>query len=394
MMRFIATSALAASLGVSATSQTGANRAQASAGPLARIIKPYIDSHEIAGAVVLIANRDRVLDREAMGYANLADHAPMRPDNVFWIASMSKAMTAAAVMMLVDEGKVALDDPVEKYLPEFKGQMVSATPAQAGADKSATPRLEPLKHSITVRELLSHTAGLTFRSKRETPTLDLLPLKTAVESYAAEPLESQPGEKYSYSNEGFNTAGRIVELVSGMPFEAFLQKRLFTPLGMTDTTFWPNKDQLQRLAQSYESSSLRAVPIDQLAYPLDDRGHRFPIPAGGLFSTAEDVARFCQMMLNDGVFQGKRYLSEKSVRLITMKETGESIEKAYGFGWNVGPGFYEHSGAYKTDMKVDVKRGLIVVLMVQHANDWKLEERDRLMDALEETAKPSGSKAE
>jgi CubicO group peptidase (beta-lactamase class C family)/rhamnogalacturonyl hydrolase YesR len=394
----IAVCALAANVGNVTPCQTKAVSGSSydNTKTLAKVVEPYIDNREIAGAVALIANRDRVLAREVIGYANLAEHSPMRVNKMFWIASMSKAMTAAAVMMLVDEGKISLDDPVENYLPEFKTQKVSTHPDTTGpssrsdslapaSDENAAGKLAPLDHPVTIRELLSHTAGLPFSSKRETPALDLLPLKTAVESYSAEPLESQPGAKYSYSNEGFNTAGRIVEVVSGMPFEEFLQQRLFTPLGMTDTTFWPNNEQLRRLAQPYESGTLRPMPIDQLTYPLDDRRRRFPIPAGGLFSTADDVSRFCQMMLNGGTFQGKRYLSEKSVRLITTKETGDAVEKPYGFGWNIGPGFYEHSGAYKTDMKVDVKRGWIVVLMVQHSNDWKPEERERLMDALEET---------
>jgi CubicO group peptidase (beta-lactamase class C family) len=359
------------------------------------VVEPYIDSHEIAGAVVLVADRNQVIDREAMGFADIAGHRPMEPDDLFWIASMSKAMTASAVMMLVDEGKIGLDDPVEKYLPEFKGQMVSRVPgppqasAPEPAKKSALPsKLEPTTHPITVREVLSHTSGLGFRSKREPGVLDLLPLKSAVESYAAEPLEFQPGETYSYSNEGINTAGRIVEVVSGMAFERFIEQRLFAPLGMKDTAFWPTSEQLQRLAKSYVSGSasvsLREVPIDQLSYPLSDREHRYPIPAGGLFSTADDVARFCQMMLNKGTFQGKRYLSEEAVMLITTKETGNGVAKPYGFGWNVGDSYFEHSGAYKTDMKVDKKRGLIIVFLVQHANDWSSEDRERLMDSLEQ----------
>ncbi|HUN82645.1 MAG TPA: serine hydrolase domain-containing protein, partial [Phycisphaerae bacterium] len=261
---------------------------------LADVISPYIENHEIAGAVALIADRDRVIDHQAVGYADIAAHRPMKDDDIFWIASMSKAMTAAAVMMLVDEGKLSLDDPVEKYLPEFKDQMVLVAPPAAaaaslpttsnpGAGVTPLPNLEPVKHPITIRELLSHTAGLPFRSKRETPVLDGLPLKTAVESYAAEPLQSQPGEKYSYSNEGINTAGRIVEIVSDMPYEEFMRKRLFVPLGMNDTTFWPSDEQLTRIAESYESGSLREVHIQDLTYPLSDHARRYPIPAGGLF---------------------------------------------------------------------------------------------------------------
>lgn len=360
-------------------------------GPLAAVIEPYLKTHEIAGAIVLIANRNQIIDRETIGYADMAAQRPMATDDLFWIASMSKAMTVSALMMLVDEGKVGIDDPVEKYLLEFKGQEVSPgyDPSQPATSKPAKV-LEPPSHPITIREILSHTAGLPFRSKREPGALDLLPLKSAVESYAAEPLASQPGTKYSYSNEGINTAGRIVEVVSGMPFEDFLQQRLFTPLGMTDTTFWPTDEQLKRLAKSYESNTktggLREVPIDQLTYPLSDRTHRYPIPAGGLFSTADDVARFCQMMLNKGAFGGKRYLSEESVRLITTKETGNAVSESYGFGWHVGDGYFEHSGAYKTDMKVDAKSGLILVFLVQHANDWSTQERQQLIDALEQKA--------
>jgi CubicO group peptidase (beta-lactamase class C family) len=372
---------------------------------LADVIVPYMENREIAGAVVLTANGDRMIDREVIGYADIAAHKPMKEDDLFWVASMGKAITATAVMMLVDEGKLSLGDPVEKYLPEFKGQMVSSSPnlgpadsppasTNAGANVNTPPRLEAPRHPITIRELLSHTAGLPFSSAREKAALDALPLRTSVASYAAEPLRFQPGMKYSYSNEGFNTAGRIVEVVSGMPFEVFLQKRLFSPLGMKDTTFRPDGEQLERLAKSYESGNteqnLREVPIDQLTYPLSNRARRHPFPAGGLFSTADDMVRFCQMMLNEGTFQGRRYLSAESVRLITTKETGDAVSKQYGLGWNVGDGFFEHSGAYKTDMKVDTRSGLIVVMMVQHANDWDLEEREHLMDALEQTAVSAG----
>ena len=401
-VRMTGTAALFVSLGAPALYCRQSDKAPGEdhEGALAKAIEPYMDNHEIAGAVVFIADRDRVIDRETIGYGDLAEHRRMESNDMFWIASMSKAMTASAVMMLVDEGKISLDDPLEKYLPEFKGQMassalngdpISAQGSTSGPAQKATVRLEPLQHPITIREILSHTSGLPFSSKLEAGALDRLPLKTAVESYADEPLQSQPGEKFSYSNEGINTAGRIVEVVSGMSFEDFLEQRLFLPLGMQDTTFWPTGDQLKRLAKSYESGTLREVPINQLTYPLSDRERRFPIPAGGLFSTADDVVRFCQMMLNGGTFQGKRYLSPKSVRLITAKETGDAVTKPYGLGWNVGDGFFEHSGAYKTDMKVDTKRGLIVVLMVQHANDWDIAGRQRLMDVLEQTAVPAGS---
>ncbi len=149
-------------------------------------------------------------------------------------------------MMLVDEGKLNLNDPVEKYLPEFRGQWLIAE------QDRAHQKLTPPAHPITVREILSHTSGLPFSSPMENPTLDGLPLQTAVRSYAMSPLQYEPGTKYQYANAGINTAGRIIEVLSGMPYEQFLQTRLFDPLGMKDTTFWPTKAQLPRLAKSYK----------------------------------------------------------------------------------------------------------------------------------------------
>ena len=143
-------------------------------------------------------------------------------------------MTATALMMLVDEGKVNVDDPVEKYLPEFKGQWVKA---EQDTDHMLLKR--PV-HPITVKNVLSHTSGLPFSSPLEQPTLDLLPLAARVRSYAMLPLEFEPDSKYQYSNAGINTAGRIIEVVSGMPYEQFMEQRLFQPLGMKDTTFWPS----------------------------------------------------------------------------------------------------------------------------------------------------------
>src|SRR4051812_38280646 len=152
----------------------------------------------------------------------------MGTDAVFWIASMSKPITAALLMLLVDEGKVNLDDPVEKYLPEFKAVVVASAKGKEGQQ----PR--PPGHKITVREILSHTSGLPFKSPQEQPTLDELTLKDAAASYAKTPLLFEPGTKYQYSNAGINTAGRIIEVVSGMPYEVFLQRRLLDPLGMKD----------------------------------------------------------------------------------------------------------------------------------------------------------------
>jgi CubicO group peptidase (beta-lactamase class C family) len=331
---------------------------------LASVVRPYVDRHELAGAVMLVASRDKVLDTESVGYADLKHSKPMPADALFWIASQSKPMTATALMMLVDEGKVNVADPVEKYLPEFKNQMLAAE------RDSEHILLRKPAHPITVREILSHTSGLPFKSPMEEPTLDQLPLRDAVRSYAIVPLEFEPGTKYQYSNAGINTAGRIIEVVSGTPYEQFMEQRLFKPLGMKDTTFWPSASQLKRLATSYkpapDNHGLEETTVTQLQYPLSDRSRR-PMPAGGLFSTAQDVARFCRMMLNRGELDGKRYLSEAAIEQMTQKQTGDAVKEGYGFGWSANGKTFGHGGAYATNMEIDTQHDLICVWMVQHA---------------------------
>lgn len=331
---------------------------------LTAALQPFVANHTLAGAVVLVASSDRILALDAAGYMDIAAKRPMRTDALFWIASQSKPMTAAALMMLVDEGKVKLDDPVEKYLPEFKDQWVKAE------EDAEHVLLKKPAHPITVRNVLSHTSGLPFSSPIEQPTLDVLPLAARVRSYAMLPLEFEPDSKYAYANAGINTAGRIIEVVSGMPYEQFMDERLFKPLGMKDTTFWPTSKQVGRLAKSYKPNAakdgLEETTITQLRYPLTDRT-REPMPAGGLFSTAADVARFCQMMLNRGELNGKRYLSEAAVSQMTTRQTPETVKEKYGLGLSIGEGEFGHGGAYATNMTIDTQHGLIFVWMVQHA---------------------------
>ena len=328
-------------------------------------LQPFVDSHALAGAVTLVADKDRVLSLEAVGYADVANGKPMRTDALFWIASQSKPITSTALMMLVDEGKLHLDDPVEKYLPEFRGQWLAVE------QDDAHVLLKRPHHPITVRNILSHTSGLPFASPMEQPTLDTLPLQTAARSYAMSPLQFEPDSKYQYANAGINTAGRLIEVISGVPYAEFLEKRLFGPLGMKDTTFWPTPRQLTRLAKSYkpnaDKTGLEETTITQLHYPLDDRKQRYPMPAGGLFSTASDIARFCRMTLNGGVLDGRRYVSENAIAQMTRKQTADAIQEGYGLGWSVGGGSFGHGGAYSTNMTVDKPRGLITVFLVQHA---------------------------
>ncbi len=352
---------------------------------IAAVLQPFVDSHTLAGAVTLVADKDRILALDTVGFADIAAKKPMTKDAIFWIASMSKPITATAVMMLVDEGKVSIDDPVEKYLPEFKGQRI-----QAEQDAQHVVLKAPV-HPITIRNILSHTSGMPFKSPIETPTLDLLPLATRVQSYAMLPLQFEPDSKYQYSNAGINTAGRIIEVISGISYERFLQERLFTPLGMKDTTFTPNAAQIARIAKSYRpdaaKTGLEETPITQLKYPLDDPS-REPMPGGGLFSTAADLTRFCQMILRGGELDGKRYLSEKSLRAMSSRQTG-NLANSYGLGWatDKSPGGpFGHGGAYSTSMQVYPGTGIITLFLVQHAGYPNGDEGKKIQPAFQKAA--------
>lgn len=343
---------------------TGSLFADSQASSAALLLQSFVDKHELAGAVTLVADKDKVLSVEAVGFSDIDERKAMKPDAVFWIASQSKGMTATAAMMLVDEGKISLDDSIENYLPEFRGQMVVA---EKDSDHML---LQKPSHPITIREVLCHMSGLPFKSTIEEPTLDGLPLAAAVRSYAITPLLTEPGTHYQYSNAGINTAARIIEVVTGVKYEDFMQQRLFDPLGMKDTTFWPNKEQVARLAKSYRpdaaKTNLVEFPLSQLGFPLTDRQHRFPMPAGGLFSTAWDTAIFCQMLLNGGTLKNRRYLSEAAFGELIKRQTPETVKNSYGLGLTVGHSWFGHGGAHATNMEVRPDKGLVMIWMVQH----------------------------
>ncbi len=333
-------------------------------GSLTKSLQPFVASNSLAGAVVLVANKEKILTIETVGLQDIKTDKKMQEDCVFWIASQSKPITAAALMILVDEGKLSLNDPIEKYLPEFRGIRIAIN------QNDETILLKKTQRLITIKDILNHTSGMPFRSAMEVPTLDGLALRDAVRSYAMTPLQSEPGTKYAYSNSGINTAGRIIEVVSNMPYEEFLNTKLFKPLGMKDTTFWPNEEQISRLAKSYKpdatKNNLEETVISQLIYPLNNP-KRQPMPAGGLFSTAKDVAYFCQMVLNMGTHKGMKILSEKSILAMTTRQTDSSLKESYGLGWSVNGENYGHGGAQSTNMNIDIKSNLITVYMVQHA---------------------------
>ena len=363
----------------------------------ADVLLRFVDRHLLAGAVTLVASKDKVLGVEAVGYSDLASLKPMQTDDLFWIASMTKSMTCAALMMLVDEGKVRIDDPVEKYLPELHDQWVAA---ESDADHSLWKKPQ---HPITVKNLLTHTSGFVPRSAIEHPKVDFIPLRNLIPSFVMAPLRFEPGSKYEYCNAGMNTAGRLIEVASGVGYGEFIEQRLFRPLGMTHTTFWPTEEQIRTLAKTYDfnpsKTDLVETAIEPFTYPLTDR-RRQPLPAGGVFSTAGDLARFCQMLLGGGSIEGQRILSEDAVRQMTSVETGDlklngNDFEGYGFGLVVrrkpGPeglsaGSFGHRGAYKTAMWMDPEKNRILIFLMQHSGSLSGTDATKMESMFEKAA--------
>ena len=338
-------------------------------------MQPYLDSYKLAGFIGIIADKTgKVHYKNLLGYADVEAKQPMNEDNVFWIASMTKMFAGASIMMLADEGKVSLDDPVTRFIPALEKWMVVEEKDQSHV------LLKPLVRPVTVRHVLSHTSGLTGMSELQQVTgADSAPLKARALSSVTGPLQWQPGDKYAYGNQGMNIAARIVEVLSGMPYEEFLQKRFFDPLGMTETTFWPSEAQIARLAGAYgpnkEKNGYARGGIGFLTKPYSDRVHRFPEAAGGLFSTTHDILRYGLMLANDGELDGKRYLSHAAMDELRKEQTG-TTKVNYSLGYHLRNGMFGHDGAYGTDLSVNPATGMVAVFMIQCTSGDQWAARD------------------
>jgi CubicO group peptidase (beta-lactamase class C family) len=343
-------------------------------------IQPYLDQYKFAGVVGIIADRNgKVHYKNLMGYADIEARKPISENNVFWIASMSKMFAGASIMMLVDEGKVSLDDPVAKFIPQLNKWM-----AVEEKDRSHV-LLKPPVRAVTIRHVLSHTSGLAGTSElQQVMGSDSTPLKARALSSVTGPLQWQPGDKYAYGNQGMNIAARIVEIVGGMPYEQFLQKRFFDPLGMAETTFWPSEEQIARLAGAYgpnkQKSGYARGDIGFLTKPLSDRVHRFPEAGGGLFSTTHDIFRYGLMLANDGELDGKRYLSHEAMDELRKEQTG-TTKVNYSLGYHLRNGMFGHDGAYGTDLSVNPKTGMVAIFMVQCTSGDQWAARDLFLKA-------------
>lgn len=341
---------------------------------LARIparMKQFVEQGTIAGAVTLVQHRGRLASLEAVGYEDLESRRPMRPDTTFYIMSMSKPVTAIGVMILIEEGLVSLADPVEKHLPEFRGQLLAERP------KPGILQLRKPTRPITVLDLLTHTSGMGALPPPGMGGADFYfarldkSLEQAVRLYAQQPLEFDPGTRWTYSNPGIAVLGRIIEVASGQPFEKFMAERVFQPLGMRDTFYFPLSKKREAAASVYEYTGGKLKNLrDRLP-----KGGPYPMPEGGLCSTAKDVAAWHQMMLDGGLCQGQRILSQASVdamRTWRARETGGS----YGLGWVVAhhpagglrlesTGAYGHGGAFGTYAWIDPAKELVGVFLIQ-----------------------------
>jgi CubicO group peptidase (beta-lactamase class C family) len=353
-----------------------------------RQMQSFVDAAEISGAVTVIGRKEEIVSLESVGLRDLEQGTAMPKDALFRIASMTKPITAIGIMILADEDRLTLDDPVEKHLPEFRGQMLIA---ERGTE---TITLKKPSRPITIKDLLTHTSGLPGRMPEglaELYTRRDHTLAEAVMALSQRPLDFEPGTQWAYSSAGIDTLGRIIEVVSGRPYEKFLFERIFQPLGMKDTTFYPSEEQLTRLATMYRkekaTGKLVAAPGGTSGPP---KGARYPIPAGGLFSTGPDLARLYQMMLNDGALNGQRILSARSVKAMSISYTGElaagfSPGMGWGLGWGVvrkpegvtemlAPGAYGHGGGTGPQGWIDPEKNLFLIMLIQRPDLSRVDE--------------------
>ena len=360
----------------------------------------FIDRKEAGGVVTLVAREGKVVDVKAYGFQDVESKKAMRPDAIFRIASMSKPITSVAVMMLYEDGKLQLNDPISKYIPSFKSQMVVTK------DASGATKMVPAQRVITVRDLLTHRGGLSYGfldsgpvgdSYRQTGVSDGLTLTAGtiaenVDRLAAAPLLSQPGSAWNYSL-GVDVLGRVIEVASGMPFDVFLRERIFKPLDMEDTSFEVPDSKWSRFATVYSpdgSGGIRPMKdpetfVNTIMSPLAyyKSGKKYFSGGAGLTSTTQDYSRFAQMLLNYGELDGVRLLSPKTVELMTTSHTADlPVGGLLGPAGNFGLGFritvdlgasqalgssgmYGWGGIYGTNFWVDPKEQLMAVVMVQ-----------------------------
>lgn len=343
-------------------------------------LQEFIDAGRIAGAVTVVATPSETIHLAAVGQADIATQRPMQADTIFRIASMTKPITAVGLMLLVEEGKVSIDDSVGTYIPAFEQQQL----------KDGT-----LARAVTIRDVLTHTAGLAQPNRERSATQTLW---ETTQEIGTAPLDFAPGSQWQYSS-GLTVAGRIIEIVSGQEYSAFLQQRIFEPLGMVDTTFTLSPAQAQRLATNYKPGKEPGT-LEPVESP-DPTVARTPNPSGGLYSTAADLTKFYQALLNDRLFDTRRLLPQSRLQQMTEILTpGIVTGFTPGNGWGLGvcvlerpqgvtrllsPGTFGHGGAFGTQGWIDPHRQMILVLLIQRSQFGNSDGSD-VRDAFTELA--------
>ncbi len=389
IIRIAALALLAAISSFSAPPTPDPAKAGMDAAQLQRIaprMKAFSDAQAVSGAVTLVVRKGALAHFEAAGFQDVEAKKPMAKDTIFQIMSMTKPFTGVAIMMLVEEGKIRLNDAVELHLPEFRNQWVLVS------DKDGVRTLKKPARPITIRDLMSHTSGLP----NNTPLGPIMvkldrTLADAALVYSQQPLDFEPGSEWRYSNTGIATLGRIIEVASGMSFEKFLETRIFQPLGMADSYIFLPAEKQARVAPVYGRKDGHLAKADGnilAGDPLEFRkGAKYSGPEHMMYSTAWDLAQFYQMMLNHGTWNGKRLLSPSSVATMTLLHTGDlkaghNPGTGFGLTWEVTKnnqgtltgqqiGTFGHGGAFGTYGWVDPKQNLVGVFLVQSTVDTR-----------------------
>lgn len=331
-------------------------------------MQSFVDNGAIPGVVTLVIKKDRIISFEAVGYRDLETRRPMTPDTIFDIRSMTKPVTATGIMILMEEGKLALSDPVEKYLPEFKNS--------AFKDDRGT-------RTITIRHLLTHTAGLPLYRLPVSEEIAIKRNQTLadyVSFLSKQTPEYEPGTQHRYSSGGFAILGRIIEIVSGVPFDQFIAQRVFAPLGMNDSSFFYPFAKEGRVASIYRMQNGKLSKWEDLM--AHSRKAIYPAPEFGMYSTASDMAAFSQMMLNGGAYKGRRILTKLSVQQMTANQTlgiASAVTRrqvVQGLSWGLAGdpvhdfplttrGSFGHNGAFGTIFWIDPEEGMIRIFLEQ-----------------------------
>lgn len=366
---------------------------------LQTVMQSFIDQGQVAGLITLIARRGKIAHFECYGQMEIEANKPMQPDTIFRIVSMTKPITIVALLMLFEEGRLVLNEPVAKYIPAFADLKVFVR--SAGTDVE----LAELEQAITIRNLLTHTSGLTYHFLAESPIREMyqqaeffggefpliftkVPIEEMVGRLAALPLVNQPGQAWHYSV-AIDVVGHLISLIADMPFDTFLKERIFDPLGMSDTAFYVPQDKLDRFSTAYrlqKDSPLRV--IDEPATSPYTNPDQYPSGGHGLVSTTTDYFRFAQMLLNQGKLDGTRLLSPKTVALMTTNHVPDSLFPLWfgnyfplrGAGFGLGgsvlmnpaqagslnsKGTFGWGGSLSTSFQIDPKEEMVCLIMQQ-----------------------------